>query len=180
MGERPKAEPCPGIDGLKKEHDEFVRTKPTPQVLDWFLTGAATRTEHYEWAAYEGLITIARGLGETKVAGFLEQNLKQDKETLKEIQSVAKRFAREAGKKQETTTVETPAAARPTRKRTTGKRTGGTQSSRAKGTGTRTTGGRTGTRATGTRKGTSTGRRGTGRTTTRTGTASTTGQRTRP
>ena len=34
-----------------------------------FLTGAAARTEHYEIAAYTGLITMAKALGETDAAG---------------------------------------------------------------------------------------------------------------
>ena len=60
LGEPVKAEKCPGIEGIKKEHDEFVANEsPSPQVLDAFLTGAGARTEHYEIAAYEGLITMA-------------------------------------------------------------------------------------------------------------------------
>src|SRR5690242_13589587 len=58
LGETVKAEKCPGIDGIKKEHDEFVSEQsPSPEVLDVFLTGAGSRAEHYEIAAYEGLIT---------------------------------------------------------------------------------------------------------------------------
>ena len=55
LGEPAKAEKCPGIEGIKKEHDEFVANEsPSPEVLDAFLTGAGARTEHYEIAAYEG------------------------------------------------------------------------------------------------------------------------------
>ena len=54
LGEPAKAEKCPGIEGIKKEHDDFVANEsPTPEVLDAFLTGAGARTEHYEIAAYE-------------------------------------------------------------------------------------------------------------------------------
>ena len=60
LGEPAKAEKCPGIEGIKKEHDDFVSNEsPTPEVLDAFLTGAGARTEHYEIAAYEGLVTMA-------------------------------------------------------------------------------------------------------------------------
>ena len=35
LGEKPKAEKCPGIDGIKQEHDEFVdKESPSAQVLD--------------------------------------------------------------------------------------------------------------------------------------------------
>src|SRR5918992_225381 len=35
LGEPAKAEKCPGIDGIKAEHDQFVREEsPAPDVLD--------------------------------------------------------------------------------------------------------------------------------------------------
>ena len=41
LGEPAKAEKCPGIEGIKKEHDDFVANEsPTSEVLDAFLTGA--------------------------------------------------------------------------------------------------------------------------------------------
>ena len=64
----------PGIDGITKEHDEFVASRcRSDDVLDMFLTGAASRTEHYEIAAYSGLITMAEGLGENKAAALLRK-----------------------------------------------------------------------------------------------------------
>ena len=45
LGEEPSAEKCPGIEGIKKEHDEFVsKESPSQDVLDSFLTGAGART----------------------------------------------------------------------------------------------------------------------------------------
>ena len=86
IGERPKAEKCPGIEGLKTEHDTFVSDEdPSPDVLDMFLTGAAARTEHYEIAAYTGLITMAEALGENKAATLLTKNLKQEQAALQKI-----------------------------------------------------------------------------------------------
>ncbi|MBA2476393.1 MAG: DUF892 family protein [Actinobacteria bacterium] len=99
IGEPAKAEKCPGIEGIKKEHDEFVsQESPTPDILNGFLTGAAARTEHYEIAAYEGAITMAKAMGESEAAGFLEQNLKQEQETLQKVNTIAKRLAQEAAK----------------------------------------------------------------------------------
>jgi len=96
LGEKAKAEKCPGIEGLKQEHDEFVSEEsPSPEVLDAFLTGAAARTEHYEIAAYEGLVTMARAMGERDVVRLLDENLKQEKETLKKVQTISKRLATE-------------------------------------------------------------------------------------
>lgn len=94
IGEKAKAEKCPGIEGLKTEHDEFVsKEKPSSEVLDMFLTGAAARTEHYEIAAYTGLITMAEALGETDTAKLLGENLKQEKAALETVTSISEKLA---------------------------------------------------------------------------------------
>ena len=99
LGEPAKAEKCPGIEGIKKEHDEFVANEsPSPEVLDAFLTGAGARAEHYEIAAYEGLITMAEALGETKVVKLLSENLKQEKAALTKMQTIGKRLAKDGAK----------------------------------------------------------------------------------
>jgi ferritin-like metal-binding protein YciE len=94
VGEKAKAEKCPGIDGIKKEHDEFVsKEKPNSEVLNMFLTGAAARTEHYEIAAYTGLITMAEALGETDAAKLLGENLKQEEAALEKVTSISQKLA---------------------------------------------------------------------------------------
>ena len=94
IGEKPKAEKCPGIEGLKTEHDEFVKDEdPSSDVLDMFLTGAGARTEHYEIAAYEGLVTMAEATGEDEVARLLSENLEQEKQALRKLQTIGKRLA---------------------------------------------------------------------------------------
>jgi ferritin-like metal-binding protein YciE len=94
LGQPAKAEKCPGIEGIKTEHDEFVANEsPSPEVLDAFLTGAGARTEHYEIAAYEGLVTMANAMGEDEVAGLLSENLEQEKAALRKMQTIGKRLA---------------------------------------------------------------------------------------
>ena len=97
LGEPVKAEKCPGIEGIKKEHDDFVANEsPSPEVLNAFLTGAAARTEHYEIAAYEGLVTMAQAMGEDEVARLLNENLEQEKAALAKMQTIGKRLAKTA------------------------------------------------------------------------------------
>jgi len=97
MGEPAKAQPCPGIEGIKKEHDEFVEENgQRGEVLDAFLTGAAARAEHYEIAGYTGLVSKARALGERDAVELLQQNLKQEKEALKKVETISKRILKEA------------------------------------------------------------------------------------
>jgi ferritin-like metal-binding protein YciE len=98
LGVRATGEECPGFDGLKEEHDEFMKQRPSAGVRDMFLTGAASRTEHYEIAAYTGLIGMARALGEKKVVALLEKNLADEKETLRKVDTIGRRLGREGAK----------------------------------------------------------------------------------
>ena len=97
LGEEPTMEECVGFEGLRKEHDQLLE-EASPELIDLVDTGAAARTEHYEIAAYEGLIPMARALGEQEAVGLLEENLKQEKEMLRGVESVAKRLSQEQAK----------------------------------------------------------------------------------
>jgi ferritin-like metal-binding protein YciE len=94
IGEKAKAEKCPGILGILKEHDDFVSgEKPSAEVLNLFLTGAVLRAEHYEIAAYTSLIAQAATLDEPKVAALLRKNLSQEKRMAKRAEAAGKRLS---------------------------------------------------------------------------------------
>ena len=104
LDEKPTAGQCPGIEGIKREHDDFVaKASPSQDVLDSFLAGAGARTEHYEIAAYEGLVTMAEAMGEAEVVELLTENLEQEKTALEQLKTIGKRLAQE-GAKQNTRT----------------------------------------------------------------------------
>lgn len=112
IGKRAEGEKCPGIDGIKEEHESFMEeNEPTEILSDVFITGSAARTEHYEIAAYTGLINQAKALGERDSATLLEENLRQEKEALKTVETISKRILKATSK---------PAAKGSTAKRTTG------------------------------------------------------------
>lgn len=99
LSQKPKAEKCPGIEGIKQEHDDFVAEEsPSAEVLDSFLTGAGARTEHYEIAAYEGLIASAQAMGEREVVKLLSENLAQEKAALTKMKTIGKRLAKASAK----------------------------------------------------------------------------------
>jgi ferritin-like metal-binding protein YciE len=94
IGEPAKAEKCPAIEGITKEHDEFMSEEnPSPAIRDMFLTGSGARAEHYEIAAYTGLITMAQALGEKNAVPLLQENLKQEEAALAKLEKAAKRLA---------------------------------------------------------------------------------------
>ncbi len=97
IGESAQAHPCPGIEGIKKEHDDFMKeNSPSDAMRDAFLTGAAARAEHYEIAAYTGLVNQARALGEPEAVALLQANLKQEKEALKKVETISKRLLKDS------------------------------------------------------------------------------------
>ena len=97
LGEEPQVEKCIGFEGLKKEHDQLVE-ESSSSLIDMVDVGAAARTENYEIAAYEGLRRMAKAMGEDEAVGLLDENLKQEKETLREVEKIATRLSNESAK----------------------------------------------------------------------------------
>lgn len=97
IGEEPHAEECIGFEGLKAEHDKLLQ-ETTADLVDMVDIGAAARTENYEIAAYETLRRMAKGLGEDDVVELLDENLKQEKEALREVEKIATRLSNETAK----------------------------------------------------------------------------------
>jgi ferritin-like metal-binding protein YciE len=97
FGEEPQAEECVGFEGLKAEHDQLVEESASA-LIDMVDVGAAARTENYEIAAYEGLRRMAKALGEDKAVDLLDTNLKQEKETLREVEKIATRLSNDSAK----------------------------------------------------------------------------------
>lgn len=129
VGARPKRKPCPGIEGIRAEFEEARREDGgSPELRDLHLLGPAARTEHYEIAAYEGLVTMAKAMGESKAATLLEKNLKQEQAMLRDGKTVARRLAGKLAKTEGDTSK--------TRK------TGGTTRGRSGGARSRSTGAR--------------------------------------
>jgi ferritin-like metal-binding protein YciE len=86
----PETEKSSAFDGLRKDHAQLVK-KIDPQPLeDVVHAGAAAKTEHLEIAAYEGMINLARLLGEAEIVPLLEANLEQEREALEQVQHVSR------------------------------------------------------------------------------------------
>ena len=95
LGETPHEEECIAFEGLKQEHEEMAK-ESSSSLIDLVDLGAAARTENYEIAAYEGLRRMAKALGENDAVELLDQNLAQEKETLREVEKLATRISNES------------------------------------------------------------------------------------
>ncbi len=94
LGEKPKTSACLAIDGLRKEHENFVREQPSPEILSMYDLEATVKTEHYEIASYQGLIDAAVTMGQQQCAQLLKKNLDQEEVMAEKIVL----FARQLGK----------------------------------------------------------------------------------
>src|ERR1051325_2551313 len=92
LGEEPEETECAGLKGLKEEHDNFKEENPAEDILDVFNVGAAKKVERYEITAYEGLIQLATQMGHKKAMQLLRQNLKEEQQTLKKMETLGKRL----------------------------------------------------------------------------------------
>ena len=94
LGEQAEVEECIGFEGLKREHEKMLE-ESSAHLVDMVDLGAAARTECYEIAAYESLRRMAKAIGEDKAVDLLDQNLKEEKEALKEVEKIATRLSNE-------------------------------------------------------------------------------------
>ena len=100
IGEKAKAQKCPGILGLMTEHDEFKEDEePSAEMLEAFDLGSGLRIEHYEIAAYQTSIAIAKATGQVECAQLLAANLAQELEMEKFLRTNAVKALKELDRK---------------------------------------------------------------------------------
>lgn len=91
LDEQPEETECKGIKGLIEERESFKEEDPADDILAAFDVGAAIKVENYEINAYTSLIDLARDLGLNKAVKLLNQNLKEEQQTLKKMQAFHKK-----------------------------------------------------------------------------------------
>jgi ferritin-like metal-binding protein YciE len=91
LGVRPQRRKAAGIEGLATEFTE-ASGSVGDGLADVVTLNVASRVEHYEIAAYESLIEMARALDETEVRQLLERNLKEEKAMLADAGKHARRL----------------------------------------------------------------------------------------
>jgi ferritin-like metal-binding protein YciE len=96
LGETPEKTTCHAAEGLRKEQEALAGEKPSAMVLELGNLAGAAKTEHYEMASYMMLVEMAKDLGEKDVADLLKENLEQEKEMARKVQSLGKQLGDEA------------------------------------------------------------------------------------
>jgi ferritin-like metal-binding protein YciE len=95
LGTQPHPVHCHAVEGLHEQLREVQQSQPSPQVLEGVVCGGAAKTEHYEIAAYTGLVKKARAMGQTEAARLLEQNLQQEQTTLQKVEQIGEQLTRQ-------------------------------------------------------------------------------------
>ena len=82
LGEKARGKKCEAMEGLVKEAETIIEeTEDGSSTRDVGLIIAAQKVEHYEIACYGSLVTLARTLGQNKIAEILTPTLNEEKET---------------------------------------------------------------------------------------------------
>lgn len=89
LGASPEDTTCHAAEGLREEHDALKEEKPAGNVKELGLLAAANKSEHYEIATYLSLRQMAQDLGHTEAADLLNENLQQEKDMARTVQSLA-------------------------------------------------------------------------------------------
>lgn len=86
---QPKKVTVHAAKGMQQDHDAFLKLEPAPALLTLFDLNAAAQVEHMEVAAYRALINQATVSGQKEVVRLLRQILKQEEDSVKELEAAA-------------------------------------------------------------------------------------------
>ena len=96
LGQKAKRQACPAARGLVTEAQKTMQEAEAPALRDCVIGGAAAKVEHYEIAAYRGLVTGAQEMGQTRVVTLLRKNLRQEEQTARLIEQTAPQLLQKA------------------------------------------------------------------------------------
>jgi ferritin-like metal-binding protein YciE len=101
LEEKPTGEHCDGMEGIVEEGKNALEKDEEGASFDCGLIGAALRTEHYEIAAYQATISMAKTLGMQDVIDLLMENLNEEMAAAAKITEAAKPILLESSEEPE-------------------------------------------------------------------------------
>jgi len=101
LEEKPTGEHCDGMEGIVEEGKSALDKDEEGASFDCGLIGAALRTEHYEIAAYQATISMAKTLGMQDVMDLLTENLNEELAAAAKVTEAAKPILLESSEEPE-------------------------------------------------------------------------------
>jgi ferritin-like metal-binding protein YciE len=101
LEEKPTGEHCAGMEGIVEEGKNALEKDEEGASFDVGLIGAALRTEHYEIAAYQATISMAKTLGMQDVIELLTENLNEEMAAAAKITEAGKPILLESAEEPE-------------------------------------------------------------------------------
>jgi|ERR1051326_549897 ferritin-like metal-binding protein YciE len=90
IGETPKEKTCHSLEGIISEGQAVAKEFEGGSAFDIGIIAAAQKSEHYEMASYSSLYSWAEKLGHDRIAGWLQNNFNQEKETSARLTRLAR------------------------------------------------------------------------------------------
>jgi ferritin-like metal-binding protein YciE len=92
LGQEPKKQSCPAIDGLEKDGEQLLK-QVDDALVDAVILAAVIKTEHFEVAVYDGLIIKAEQMDDDDIVALLQENLEQEEAALDKAVKAAEKSA---------------------------------------------------------------------------------------
>lgn len=87
LGQSAQRVSCDGAAGIVSEGDKLLKeTKGVPALTDVAINESCTKVEHYEIAAYRGLIAGAEAMDQDDIVDLLNENLEQEENTAETLE----------------------------------------------------------------------------------------------
>lgn len=96
LGEKAKGEPCDAAKGIVTEGQKNLKEAGTDEIRDCLIGGSLMKVEHYEIVSYTGLILGAEQMGNKEIVSLLQQNLRQEEQTAKQLEQNAPKLLKQA------------------------------------------------------------------------------------
>lgn len=95
LGEQPQRMTCRPVEGLRQEHDEIVRERPSERMMTMFALSAEAKTEGFEIASYRALVNMAGVMGEEECGRLLQENLRQEERMAERVEKLSRDMGRQ-------------------------------------------------------------------------------------
>src|SRR5581483_66091 len=95
LGVKARGATCAPMQALIEEGQQIMSSEMEDAVRDIGLASAARRVEHFEMAAYDALSAAAQATKQTEITQLLQETLREETATDKELATVAKRLLKE-------------------------------------------------------------------------------------